>query len=99
MTFTTDWPCWEIMKCNPENARQCPAYKSSNPCWEVMRKIDAYSFNICRDCIVYLIKQKDCILSKNEIKDILQQKGLQAQAPVQCPQFTPPGGVNYLEGN
>lgn len=100
MTFSADWPCWEIMKCNPENAKQCPAYHSSSPCWEVMRKFDAYSFNICRDCIVYLIKQKNSILSQNEIRDIMLQKGLSSPG-MQCPQFSSAGTgeEGYLEGN
>lgn len=86
MALDQDWPCWEIMQCNPENAKQCPAYQSSSACWEVMRKIDAYSFNICRDCIVYVIKQKDSIFSREEIMDIMQQKGVSADS-VQCPQY------------
>lgn len=86
MTLRTDWPCWEIMKCNPENASQCPAYKAEKPCWEVMRAIDAYSFNICRDCIVYVIKQKDSIFSREEILSIMHQKGVNVTG-VQCPQY------------
>ena len=86
MSQDKDWPCWEIMQCNPENAKQCPAYQSPNPCWDVMRKIDAYSFNICRDCIVYVIKQKDSIFSKEEIQDIMHQKGVETEG-VRCPQF------------
>ncbi|HEJ83200.1 MAG TPA: hypothetical protein ENO25_01405 [Desulfobacteraceae bacterium] len=96
-----DWPCWEIMKCNPENARQCPAYNSSSPCWEVMRKIDAYSFNICRDCIVYVIKQKDSIFSKEEIMDIMHRKGVGVPAAhgLQCPQYKVRGKENLYQGN
>ena len=74
------------MKCNPDNASQCPAYMADEPCWDVMRKIDAYSFNICRDCIVYVIKQKDSIFSQEEIQSIMHQKGVSITG-VQCPQF------------
>ena len=95
MSNNKDWPCWEIMKCNPENAKQCPAY---NPCWEVMRKIDAYSFNICRDCIVYVIKQKDSIFSKEEIMDIMHQKGVDVQG-VQCPQYKTSTEERFVENN
>jgi len=86
MSLRTDWPCWEIMKCNPENAAQCPAFKAKDPCWEVMRKLDAYSFNICRDCFVYVIKQKDPIFSKEEILSIMTQKGVDITG-VRCPQL------------
>lgn len=86
MSADKDWPCWEIMKCNPENAKQCPAYKSPSPCWEVMQKIDAYSFNICSDCIVYVIKQKDSIFSHEEILDIMNQKGVDV-TKTKCPQL------------
>ena len=96
MSLDSEWPCWEIMKCNPENARQCPAYNSSSSCWDVMRKIDSYSFNICQDCIVYVIKQKDSMLSKKEIIDIMQHKGVQVQG-VQCPGFKSSNKENFLE--
>lgn len=76
------------MKCNPENVAQCLAFKTKKPCWEVMRKLDAYSFNICRDCIVFVIKQKESILSKEEIQSIMSQKGVDS-AGVRCPQFKP----------
>jgi hypothetical protein len=85
MPLKTDWPCWEIMKCSPENTSQCPAYKSDKPCWEVMREIDAYSFHICSDCIVYVIKQKDSIFSREEILKIMHRKGVDIGSS-QCPQ-------------
>ena len=96
MSLNSEWPCWEIMQCNPENAKQCPAYQSSSPCWDVMRKIDAYAFNICRDCLVYVIKQKDSMLSKEEIMDIMQRKGVDVQGS-QCPQFKNSNKENFME--
>lgn len=96
MSLNSEWPCWEIMQCNPENARQCPAYQSSSPCWDVMRKIDAYSFNICQDCLVYVIKQKDSMLSKEEIMDIMQRKGVDMQGS-QCPGFKTSNKENFME--
>lgn len=98
MSLDKDWPCWEIMQCNPENAKQCPAYKSSEPCWDVMRKIDAYSFNICRDCIVYVIKQKDSIFSKEEIRNIMNQKGVNVH-DFHCPQQKTSTGGSFIENN
>ena len=96
MSLRSDWPCWEIMKCNPDNVSQCPAYKAEEPCWEVMRKIDAYSFNICCDCIVYVIKQKDSIFSQEEILSIMHQKGVNV-TDVRCPQFHSKESSTVLE--
>jgi len=90
MTLKTDWPCWEIMKCNPEEAAKCPAYKSEKPCWEVMRKIDIFAFNICQDCIVFVIKQKDSIFSQEEILHIMHQKGINVTSEIKCPRFSKP---------
>lgn len=86
MSLRVDWPCWEIMKCSPEQAEQCPAFQKKAPCWEVMSDIDALSFNICRDCIVYVVKQKDSIFSKEEIASIMCQKGVDVVGK-KCPQF------------
>lgn len=86
MTLRMDWPCWEIMKCSPEQATHCPAFQEDKQCWEVMREIDALSFNICRDCIVYVVKQKDSIFSQEEIASIMRQKGVDVTGH-QCPQF------------
>lgn len=86
MTLRMDWPCWEIMNCSPEQAMHCPAFQKDRPCWEVMREIDALSFNICRDCIVYVVKQKNSIFSQEEIADIMRQKGVDVSSH-QCPQF------------
>jgi hypothetical protein len=55
-----------------------------------MREIDTLSFNICRDCIVYVMKQKDSIFSEDEIKSIMRRKGLEAKDH-QCPQFSAVG--------
>ena len=86
MSLRSDWPCWEIMGCNPEAAAKCPAYKSKKPCWEVMREIDVCSFNICKDCFVYVSKQKNSIFSEEEILSIMCQKGIDVTGH-RCPQF------------
>ncbi len=86
MSLRSNWPCWEIMKCQPEQATQCPAYQADRPCWEVMSEIDTFSFNICRDCIVYVVKQKNSIFSKEEILSIMSQKGVDVIG-TRCPQL------------
>jgi len=91
MSLRSDWPCWEIMKCEPEQAARCPAYRTSKPCWEAMRELDVCSFNICKDCLVYVTKQHDSIFSKEEILSIMCQKGIDVTGHHRCPQFRPVG--------
>ncbi len=76
MLLKTEWPCWEIMKCSPEAVAKCPTAHADKLCWEVMSDTDFYSANICRDCFVYVVNQKNSILSQEEILSIMCQKGL-----------------------
>lgn len=57
-------------------------------CWEIVREVDAYSFNVCSDCLVYVAGQKDSILSQNEIQDIMLFKGVNVLSGNHCQQFT-----------
>jgi len=88
MSLRSNWPCWEIMKCAPEQVAKCPAFHTDKPCWEIMREVDVCSFNICSDCLVYISKQKDSILSREEILSIMCQKGVDVVGG-RCPQFRP----------
>jgi len=67
--------CWEIMQC--ENPEGCPArMNSEKPCWEIASEADDYRMvnNICRDCIVYVLKADNSVLSKQEIKKVMNKK-------------------------
>ena len=68
--------CWEIMKCENENcvARLDPEI----PCWEHAAEVDDHrrAFNVCEDCLVYLIKEGGVEFSEPEMKDIMEQRGL-----------------------
>ncbi len=86
MSLRSDWPCWEIMKCDPEQVAKCPAFHTDKSCWEIMRELDVCSFNICADCLVYISKQKDSILSREEILSIMCQKGVDVTGS-RCPQY------------
>ncbi|MBU0961812.1 MAG: hypothetical protein KKD01_03170 [Proteobacteria bacterium] len=87
MPLRSDWPCWEIMKCN--DSQGCPAKESSSKlCWEIIKEVDSYSFNICRDCLVYVSKQKNSQFSKEELLSIMAQKGVNVLNGEQCPNFT-----------
>jgi hypothetical protein len=74
------------MECNSEAAEKCPAFQAEKPCWEVMREIDVCSFNICKDCLVFITKQNNSIFSKEEILSIMCQKGIDVTGR-RCPQF------------
>lgn len=67
--------CWEIMQC--ENSDDCPAKSDpTKQCWEIANDSDDYrtANNICRDCIVYVLKAEESSLSQQEIDSILARK-------------------------
>ena len=76
MGSRSDCFCWEIMQCG--KSKNCPAKKNpEKPCWEIAReKDDDYRnfFNICRDCIVHVLKADKNVLTGREIKDIVEAK-------------------------
>lgn len=79
MTLSSDWPCWEIKKC--ENS-DCPARSEpETPCWEIVGRLKDFrsAFNICTDCIVYMLHQDVSPFSKKEYQTILKNKGLSAK--------------------
>jgi len=70
-----EWPCWKIMDCAP--SRKCPAKNNrEKPCWEIAREENDYrhAFNICSDCIVYLLKVEGSILTLKGKKAIMTHK-------------------------
>ena len=75
MITNSDFPCWEIMKC--EGTEDCPARKRPDlNCWEIASEMDDYrkAFNICNDCIVYMLKAENTVLTKQEMQTIMKQK-------------------------
>lgn len=84
MSLRTEWPCWEIMKC--DESQKCPAKENTTKlCWEIIEKVDEVSFNICRDCLVYVSNQKDSQFTKEEILSIMAQKGVNVLSDRKCP--------------
>jgi hypothetical protein len=76
MGSRSDLHCWEIMQCS--ESKTCRAKKNPEKfCWEVARE-NHYDyrnyFNICRDCIVHLLKTGSPILSDQEIKNVVEAK-------------------------
>ena len=76
MGSRSNWHCWEIMQCR--KSKNCPAKDTPQKnCWEIAREMyDDYRsyFNICRDCIVYVIKTSNPVLSNREIGEIIKSK-------------------------
>jgi len=84
MSLRTEWPCWEVMKCN--ESQKCPAKENTTKlCWEIIEEVDIVSFNICRDCLVYVCNQKDSKFTKEEILSIMVQKGVNVLNSQKCP--------------
>ena len=87
MSLRSEWPCWEVMKCDEQ--QKCPAKESSSKlCWEIIKEVDDYSFNICRDCLVYVAKQKDSKFTKEELLSIMAQKGVDVLDGKKCPNYS-----------
>ena len=65
--------CWKIMQCkSPEN---CSAKKNTEkPCWEIASVLnsDMHILNVCRDCIVRLVKENNPLLSNKELFEIMK---------------------------
>ena len=71
----SDLPCWKIMKC--EGTEDCPARKRPDlNCWEIASEMDDYrkAFNICKDCVVYMLKAENTVLSKQEMQTIMKHR-------------------------
>ena len=76
MDSCPNFKCWEIMNCDELD---CPARREpETPCWEIAKRIQDFRnvSNTCKDCVVYLLKGETSILSKEELQNIIKQKGL-----------------------
>lgn len=75
MIPNSEWPCWEIMKCKGTDT--CPArQRPERSCWEIARELDDYrsAFNICQDCIVFMLKEGNTVLTEKEVQNIVKRK-------------------------
>jgi len=69
--------CWEITQC--KKSAGCPARKHPERlCWEIAQELSDYrsAFNVCKDCIVYLSKNKNSSLTEEDVREILSLKGV-----------------------
>lgn len=79
-----DMHCWEIIGC--QGTENCPARKHPEiPCWELAQDLDDYRsvFKICRDCIVYMVKNETIVLSDEEKQSIINQTECWGQSGLQ----------------
>jgi hypothetical protein len=75
MDFYSDKNCWEIINCDHLD---CPARKEpETPCWQIAKRVGSFRdfSNTCRACIVYLIKNEVSETIKNELVEIMNQRG------------------------
>ena len=73
MGSQSDCYCWEIIQC--KNSDDCPAKLCpQKPCWEIAEEScnDKHVLNICRDCIVRIIKAGSPLLSNEDILGIMK---------------------------
>ena len=77
MTDKQDWHCSKITNCGRED--ECPAGGATDKsCWEIAVEMEDYrsAMNICQDCLVYLSRKENSILTEEEIKEIMAKKGV-----------------------
>ena len=76
MEYYPNDKCWEIMNCDNLDCLARSEPKIS--CWEIAREVENYHnvSNTCRDCIVYIFKEKTSVLDKKELHLIIKQRGL-----------------------
>jgi hypothetical protein len=72
-------PCWDILPCDAETRKTCPAYNdSTKPCWMIKGLDCAPQGNECRQCTVYRFGS----LCTEEIKSLIHDEaGSQGASP------------------
>ena len=66
--------CWEIMNCHDES---CVARVTDDKeCWEIVASLEDYraEFDVCADCLVYVLKTGSISLSDQEIQIMAANK-------------------------
>lgn len=73
MSNLSELQCWEIIRYNRKETCFLGG-DTEKACWELVETDVACSFHICVDCLVYLAKQKNSLLSDEEFYSILAQR-------------------------
>jgi len=77
-------PCWTIMNCVNLT---CAARKSqAKTCWEIAQESEDHraEFNICRDCLVYVLKTESLPFSPHDLDRMARDRS----CPPACPLST-----------
>lgn len=84
MTPMRELPCWDIMGCG--NAACVVRKHPETPCWEVVSEMGYFqsAMNICGDCLVYVSRQRDRVLTDRELFTIMQDR-LSRNVKPYCP--------------
>ena len=80
-----DLACWKITNC--QKTSFCPAHRNPDlPCWEIASQLNDFRsrLNVCEDCLVYLALQGGSVPLSEEIRVVLEKKGI-CGLPSECP--------------
>lgn len=58
--------------------------EKNKACWEIIKEDDACSFHICIDCLVYLARQDQPLISEEELCSILEKRRLLGRRKAYC---------------
>jgi len=75
MSSFSEMRCWEIMQCS--GSENCPSRLFPDvPCWEIAKIIGTsnYMLDVCLDCIVYIVKANEPILTESELEEIVEYR-------------------------
>lgn len=85
MVLVSEQPCWVIMQCSD---KECVAKNyPEQPCWEHAKALNftASVHGVCRDCIVYVAKQKPAVFSEKELAKIFSHQKIYGINHPKCP--------------
>ncbi|MGV1098292.1 hypothetical protein ACUUL3_02650 [Thiovibrio sp. JS02] len=88
MAKQNEWHCWEITRCGNQESCLARREAGARACWEVALDLDDFrsGLNVCKDCIVYISKQRSSVLTSAEVQEILSRK-VECVLAGNCPQM------------
>lgn len=75
MVVDSELRYWQRKKYKGMNGLSTKEY-SEKPCWEVARELGDFrsTFNVCKDCIAFVLKNETTILSEEEAHSLENRK-------------------------
>ena len=83
MSKQSELPCWKLIQCN-QKQKCLLGGDEKKPCWEMVKEDSACSFNICVDCLVFLAKQDNSIITDEELCSILSKRHAKGIKQPEC---------------